>query len=61
MVRDKTAQDSICFVDTIFGHVSLDANLGLVKYRSTDEATVTSLQGSCRWRDGADRGTIEYD
>jgi len=37
-------------VDTVFGHVSFDTYLGLVKYRSADEATVTSLQGSCRWR-----------
>ena len=35
-------------VDTIFGHVSFDVHLELVKYRSADKATVTSLQGSCR-------------
>jgi len=35
-------------VDTVFGHVSFDAYLWLVKYKSADEATVTSLQGSCR-------------
>jgi len=35
-------------VDTIFGYISSDAYMGLVKYRSADEATVTSLHGSCR-------------
>ena len=35
-------------VDTIFGHVSLDTHLELMKCRSADGAMVTSLQGSCR-------------
>ena len=39
----------IC-VDTIFGHVSLDTHLELMKRRSTDWAMVASLQESCRWR-----------
>jgi len=48
-------------VDTIFWHVSLDTHLELMKRRSTDWAMVASLQGSCRWRNGADGETIEYD
>ena len=38
------------FVDTVFGHISFDVYLELIKNRSADEATVTSLKGSCRWR-----------
>ena len=37
-------------VDTVFGHVSFEAHLELMKCRSADGAMVTSLQGSCRWR-----------
>ena len=37
-------------VDTIFGRVSFDTHLELMKCRSADGAMVTSLQGSCRWR-----------
>ena len=36
-------------VDTIFGHVSLDAHLELMKCRSVGGKMVTSLQESCRW------------
>ena len=47
-INDFILQNWGACVDTIFGHVSFDAYLGLVKYRSVDEATVTSLRGSCR-------------
>jgi len=36
-------------VDTIFGLVSLDAHLELMKCRSVGGKMVTSLQESCRW------------
>jgi len=48
-------------VDTIFGHVSLYTHLELMKRRSADWAMVASLQGSCRWRNGADGETTKYD
>ena len=51
----------ITVVDTVFGHVSLDTHLELMKRRSADWAMVASLQGSCRWRNGADGETTEYD
>ena len=35
-------------VDTIFGHVSLDAYLELMRCRSADKKVVTSSQKSCR-------------
>ena len=37
-------------VDTVFGHVSLDTHLELMKCRSAGGEMVTSLHGSCRWR-----------
>ena len=43
-------------VDTVFGHVSLDAHLELMKHRSAGWVMVASLQKSCRWRNDADRG-----
>ena len=36
-------------VDTVFGHVSLDVYLELMRCRSAGGRVVTSLQKSCRW------------
>jgi len=43
-------------VDTVFGHVSLDTHLELMKLRSAGWVMVASLQKNCRWRNDADRG-----
>ena len=43
-------------VDTIFGHVSLDTHLELMKHRSAGWVMVASLQKSCRWKTDADGG-----
>jgi len=48
-------------VDTVFGHVSLDTHLKLMKHRSADWAMVASLHGSCRWGNGVDGKTTECD
>jgi hypothetical protein len=52
---ERLAKHSYFCVDTVFGHVSLDTHLELMKHRSADWVMVASLQGSCRWRNGADR------
>ena len=36
-------------VDTIFGHISLDACLELMRWRSAGGQVVAGLQKSCRW------------
>ena len=49
-INDFILQNWGACVDTVFGHVSFDTYLELVKWRSADGVMVTSLQGSCRWR-----------
>ena len=42
-------KDYIHSVDTVFGHVSLDEYLELMRCKSAGRDVVTSLQKSCRW------------
>jgi len=35
-------------VDNVFGHVSFDTHLEIMRCRLADGAVVTGLQGSCR-------------
>jgi len=47
IINKNVQMENVVPIDTVFGHVSLDMHLELMKYRSVDGAVVTSLQGSC--------------
>jgi len=47
-INDFILQNWGACVDTVFGHVSFDTHLELIRCKSADGAVVTSLQGSCR-------------
>jgi len=49
-INDFILQNWGACVGTVFGHVSFDTHLELMRCRSVDGAVVTSLQGGCRWR-----------
>ena len=47
--KEKNHIENLILVDTVFGHVSLDAYLELMRCRSVGKKVVTSSQKSCRW------------